>query len=140
MSLKTDLQSILNNENPLDNLISYIKANFKRLDDTKVDWIDEWLGIFPKGVKTSGKPVRSDREGCLKKMENFVRKYPYSKDLIMKVTKKYIEDKLNSNSYIKCATYFIHHKEDGSDLAALCENYEENTVQTPKIINDYDFI
>lgn len=94
-------------------------------------WIDEWLDLFPKGVKSGGKLVRSDRTGCLKKMIKFIKDYKYSKDTIIGATRQYIEERRRDGwKYIRCAVYIIEKLGAGSDLAALCENYKEEESQT----------
>ena len=105
-----------------------------------LDWIDEWLELFPKGMKTNGKLVRSDRKGCETKMQSFLKDYKYDKDFIIKVTKEYIEDKLENGGYLRCAIYFIGKKGEGSDLAAACENFEEKAPDKYKFTNSNDFI
>lgn len=121
-------------------LAAYLLDNYtltKKRDSKVGQWIDSWLEIFPKGMKSGGKLVRSDRKGCLNKMTTFLKEYKFDKDLIMKATKQYVDEKLDSGSYMRCAIYFIGKKGEGSDLAAACENFEE-----PKqdYISNNDFI
>lgn len=105
--------------------------------DIKVeDWISDWLELFPKGVKTGGKLLRSDKMGCLKKMEKFVKESGYSSELIKAATSAYLEEReVDDYKYCKCATYFIDKKGEGSELAAWCEQIKDE----PQIKKD-DFI
>jgi hypothetical protein len=111
--------------------------------DSVEGWIDEWLEIFPRGVKSGGKLLRSDRASCIRKMKNFMLEYKYSKDTIMRATERYIEHKrLQEFQYTRCAVYFIYHVANGdktSDLAAECEQllFEDNNKPTQ---NNFDIL
>ena len=95
------------------------------------EWIDEWVELFPSGVKTGGKLLRSDRKSSLMKMKKFVRDYPYSKDLIFKATKSYLLDRERAGwQYTRASVYFIDKKGEGSDLAAWCDKIKEKTAET----------
>jgi hypothetical protein len=92
-------------------------------------WIDDWVDIFPKGVKSGGRLLRSDRVSCLRKMKIFLREYQYDKEVIMQATRNYIKSKEQDNyAYTRCAVYFIY-RVDGnsrqdriSDLASWCDD------------------
>ena len=91
-------------------------------------WIEQWLDLFPRGVKTFGKPVRSSKIECLRKMQNFIKENGYSRDVILEATKAYVESKRQvAWEFMRCATYFIYRVDGGSikdktsDLAAWCE-------------------
>jgi len=85
-------------------------------------WIDQWYDLFPKGAKSGGYAIRTDKPGCLKKLEKFVNNNPtYTKGIIIAATKKYIETMKNKNySYMKLAPYYIE-KDGVSMLAGDCE-------------------
>lgn len=90
-------------------------------------WIDEWIDIFPRGLKSGGRLVRGDKISCLRKMRVFIKEYPYTRDIILQATRNYIESKRNEGfAYTRCAVYFIY-RVDGtradkiSDLAAWCD-------------------
>lgn len=97
-------------------------------------WFPAWFELWPKGVESMGKLVRSEQKSCLKKMEKFVKDYPeYSSDLIISATSQYLEDRQKKDwQGTRCAIYFIHHRDSGSDLAAWCEKVKDTGV----IIND----
>lgn len=84
-------------------------------------WIDNWLNLFPKGIKSGGKLVRSDRAGCIKKMQKFLKENKYPPSLILEATEEYIREFEQRNfMYMLCATYFIDRQGVGSELAARC--------------------
>lgn len=88
--------------------------------------IQEWLSIFPKGVKTGGKLIRSDPKGCLAKMKTFIKKYKYSWNEIMRATESYLEDRAKEDyQYTRAAIYFIEKAGQGSTLAEWCEKIKE---------------
>lgn len=90
-------------------------------------WIDEWLDIFPRGIRTGGKLLRSDKGSCTRKMISFIKEYKYDKDTIFAATKAYMEAKRQEGyAFTRCATYFIYraetsYKDKTSDLATWCE-------------------
>lgn len=98
-----------------------------KLKDNVLEWIDEFREIFPKGVRSGGLPVRGDKQSCLKKIRKFLKEYTeYDKDLILKATKNYVENKARDQyNYMQTAHYFIY-KNNTSTLAAECENILEN--------------
>lgn len=95
--------------------------------DTVLEWINDFREIFPKGIRSGGLPVRGDKQSCLKKMRKFVKEYPeYDKDLILKATKNYVDNKAREQyNYMQTAHYFIY-KQNMSTLASECENILEN--------------
>lgn len=104
-----------------------------------VNWIEEWIDLFPRGVRSGGKLLRADAQSCLKKMEIFIKTYPYKKEVIMEATRRYLEDRAAVNyEYTRCAVYFIYRmeKQGGetvSDLASWCEQIQhENNNPAPK--------
>jgi len=86
------------------------------------DWIDLWYNLFPKGVKSGGYLVRSDKNGCLNKMKKFCKKNPdFTKEIILKATSDYIDYyRMRNWSYMTSAHYLIY-KNDISLLAGQCE-------------------
>lgn len=94
------------------------------------NWIDEWRALWPKGVKSAGRPVIGNKKGVLKKMEDFCKEYPeYSKKQIFEATKLYVfEMSQKGFSYMTCADYFISKEVKRGDktslLAALLEDLE----------------
>lgn len=137
MNLKEEIEKIVYSGNEpeiiVDRLIKLVEGNYelskggrdslKKSVSKDVElWIDEWLSIFPVGVKSGSKLVRSDRNMCLKKMVDVVLTTKYYKDTIMQATKEYVNSFKDSNyAYMKCATYFINKDREGSELIAMCD-------------------
>ena len=88
-------------------------------------WIDDWRDLWPKGVKTMGRLVRGDKQGCLKKMQTFLKDYPeFTKEEIFDATKVYVFDRQRDGfKAMSCADYFIV-KNGISLLAAHLEDVE----------------
>lgn len=102
-------------------------------EDVK-DWIDHWVNLFPIGVKSGGKLVRSDRRMCFKKMSLFVTLYDYDLDTIFKATESYLEDRAEDDfAYTKCAVYFIDKKDEGSSLAEWCEKVLHDQTEISEV-------
>lgn len=100
----------------------------KPIDENNLDvWIDEWIDIFPRGIKSGGRLVRGDKISCLRKMRVFMKEYPYTKETILQATRNYIASKRDENfAYTRCAVYFIYRVETSrsdkiSDLATWCD-------------------
>lgn len=145
MILKEEIEKIVYSGNEpeiiVDRLVKLIEGNFepdtkgkaslkKSVEADVEKWIDEWLDIFPVGVKSGSKLVRSDRAACLKKMVNVVLNTKYYKDEIIAATKEYVNSfKDNDYMYMKCATYFIDKKDEGSELIAMCDKRRNGKVK-----------
>jgi len=86
------------------------------------DLCEMYSQLWPKGVKSGGYYVRTGVSSLFKKMQKFVRNHPqYSFELILRATKKYIEEKRKENWYmIACSDNFIE-KNDSSRLEGYCE-------------------
>jgi hypothetical protein len=99
------------------------------------DWIDIWYNLFPKGVKSGGYLIRSDKNGCLNKMKKFCKKYPdFTKEIILKATSDYIDYyRMRNWSYISLAHYLIN-KNDISLLAGQCEMILDK-IESGKTVN-----
>lgn len=96
--------------------------------NTKVsEWIDEWRELFPAGVKSGGYNIRTDKNGCLKKMSAFVKNYPkFTKELIFEATKYYLAvQKKEQYKFCQLAHYFIL-KNDNSTLGSFCEEVKDS--------------
>ncbi len=108
-----------------ENLMKQIDelANPKpKVEESVESWFDEWMEMFPTGVKSGGRLVKSDKQGCLKKMKKFVKDYPFTKETILQATKEYLDEfQAKDWKFVKCATFFIHKMDEGSELAGRCE-------------------
>lgn len=117
---------------------NYIQDNFdpKPIPIKRIDWIEEWLALFPKGIKNAGgKLLRSDKKGCLKKMTTLLKENPhYTKELIFNATIDYLNDKVdNDYNYCLASIYFISHSEKGSELCSRCEMLLDSKELVEKI-------
>ena len=113
-----------------DNLILREKGSqiFKKYDlkNNIKTWIEEWLNLFPSGVKSGGYYVKSNENDVINNMVKFVKKYKYTKEQILQATSLYIEEFRSKNwMYISCADYFIL-KDNRSILASYCANLGNN--------------
>lgn len=92
-------------------------------------WIDEYRQLF-KGKKSG---AMGDRNTCIKNMRKFMSEHNYTKDFILKVTLKYINDQMRDNNckYLMQADYFIYKNQDftrvntRSKLATCCEEFKD---------------
>jgi len=92
----------------------------------KVNWIEDWYNLFPKGIKSGGYYVRTSIKDCDNKMSKFIKENPeFTKDIILESTKIYVEQmKVNNYSMMKLAPNFIQ-KDGISMLSGCCEAYVE---------------
>lgn len=99
---------------------------FQTKDEQEVaSWIEQWLGLFPKGVKSGGYYIKSNKEDCLKKMIKFLKVRKYTKKQIFEATKNYVDRKAKENyAYMMKAEYFIE-KDGVSSLSTEIENIGE---------------
>lgn len=99
------------------------KEKRSKLENSLVeDWIDIWYNLFPRGVKSGGYLVRSDRNGCLTKMKKFIKANPdFTREIILKATSNYVDYmRMRNYGYMSLAHYFIY-KDGMSVLAGQCE-------------------
>jgi len=113
---------------------------FKVINTNTSDWIDEWRKLFPPGSNVDGFRYRGDKQGCLRKMNKFLKIHrAVSIEQIHEATKRYIERYKQKNyAYMKQAHYFID--KDGvstlaSEIESLIENeYESTTRRRTRIL------
>lgn len=105
----------------IDRFVEKPKAS-KVSGESIEDWIDIWYNLFPKGVKSGGYLVRSDKHGCIVKMKKFMKRYPqFTKEIILKATSDYLDYyRMKNWAYVTLAHYFLF-KNDTSILAGQCE-------------------
>lgn len=132
-SLKAEFSKTQSNVTSVDIAVSGVDTLKDVINADDVEgWIDEWVDLFPRGVKSGGRLVRSDRQSCLRKMKVFLREYDYDRDTILNATRKYVESKANDGyNYMKCAVYFIYRADTSrvdkvSDLATWCDQYKHD--------------
>lgn len=100
-----------------------IKRANSLLELGDVTWIDEWLDLWPSGVKSMGYYVKGSSAACLDKMNKFVEQTEYDKEVIINATKRYItEMKHKGWKGMQLSHYFIE-KNKASTLEAYCHDY-----------------
>jgi hypothetical protein len=112
------------------------KPDIDKLKGESVDdWIDIWYNLFPKGIKTMGYLVRSDKNGCIIKLKKFIKTHKHiTKEIILKATYDYVQYfRLNNWQGIQVGHYFIN-KNGVSNLASLCESIIEK-IEEGKSVN-----
>lgn len=104
---------------------------FKTASADISSWIEEWRKLFPRGSNRIGYRYRGDKQGCIKKMNKFVKNNPSIKRAeIFAATKKYIKtfESKGSFEYMKLANYFIE-KDGNSTLLSEIEGLSEDMIE-----------
>lgn len=116
------------------------EATISGADEVK-DWIEDWVDIFPRGVKNkAGKLLRHPAKSVLKKMEGFMKEYDYDVQTIIEATKAYIKNgEDNDFRYTRAAIYFISKKGEGSDLASWCERVKSGQTLLDELEEDEEY-
>lgn len=90
-------------------------------------WISTYVNLFP--IKNAeGRNLRMHEVPVAKKMEGFIKRYKYAKEVILEATKLYLKEQ-NTNDpthkYTKNSQNFIQKYGDGieSELASWCKRY-----------------
>lgn len=92
-------------------------------------WIDDWINLWPKGVKSGGRPVRAGKSSIVKKMNTFLANKKYNTQDIIDCTKAYISNlEASGYKYITCADYFIS-KSGSSLLEALLDEFDREKFE-----------
>ena len=101
------------------------------------DWIEQWVNLWPKGVKSGGYYLKPNKQDALSNMQKFVKKYKFTKDQIFEATGNYLKEKERDNwNYCMLGSYFIM-KNNMSQLANYCTSIGTETAKrTNKLINE----
>lgn len=110
-----------------------------------MNWIDEWLLLWPEGVQTQGVNIRSKADQCTNKMLKLCKAHPeYTKATIFAATKKYLAEREADNwKFTKRAMYFIDKLGEGSLLGTYCEKILRPAILAEDLVKYYpidDFI
>ncbi|TXG81476.1 MAG: hypothetical protein E6R13_06105 [Spirochaetes bacterium] len=90
----------------------------------ELDWVQEYIDLWPKGIKSGNRLIRPNLTSAKNKLNTFINKYKYSKEDILKATKKYINEFAEHNyKMITCGDYFIE-KFGSSLLASYIDNLD----------------
>jgi hypothetical protein len=103
-----------------------IKKASKILDsEDSLDWISEWIALWPEGVKSGGYYIRSNESSIISKMKAFIDNYDYSPEIIIDSTRAYLQEMVHKGyKGVQCAHYFIE-KNKQSNLEAYCRNFSK---------------
>jgi hypothetical protein len=112
----------------------------KLLSIDNIVWVREWLDLWPEGVKSMGYYVKSNVESVETKMEAFIHKHDYNKNVIMTATSKYIEEMRHKGwKGMQLAQYFIE-KNKSSTLETYCREVTRVEDHESRIIDDFNGI
>lgn len=100
--------------------------NVKSLENFDVEnWVDEYRGLFPTGVKSGGYPVRGIKKTCVENIKKYMLEFNRTKEEILESTKIYVEKKQQENfNYMMLAHFFIY-KNGSSMIESYIEDLEE---------------
>lgn len=94
-----------------------------------LEWVEDWIALWPEGVKQNGVYVRSSANTIREHFKKFLRKYNYTKEEIFQATRTYLTNQAKSNNdYISLSHNFIE-KNNVSLLANMCETYRTGGTQ-----------
>jgi hypothetical protein len=100
------------------------EEDIRELDDEELkEFLKQLVQIFPSGVKSGGKYIRSAiGSSIVRKFKKFLQEYDYSRDIITKATESYVATKKKEGyKFMKVFTYFIDKQGEDSTLASYCE-------------------
>lgn len=107
--------------------------------DSIMELAEQIRDLFPKGVKSGGKLVRSSSADIAEKLRKFFKKHKYSQEQVLEATKRYVNSFRQKNFvFMQAAVYFIE-KDGVSSLAAECDGVRE-TIESnePTFIDNTD--
>lgn len=119
-----------NGKKLLDEYKKLVKSdNIAGQDNNFQQFLDSWYDLWPKGIKSGGYYVKTDKNGCGKNLQKFIKNNPnISKETILKATEKYLMDMKDRNySMCKLAPYFVY-KDNLSLLEGYCSNLNETSL------------
>jgi hypothetical protein len=129
------------------NILEKIEASYEIKDDSTIkkklgltkkdqEYIKIYREMFPKGNLPSGSPARISITELEKKFLWFLNNYKYTWDVILKATKKYIEQyEQEGYKYMKTSGYFIVKngldRTSSSVLANYCDMVLDGDIDLP---------
>jgi hypothetical protein len=109
------------------------------------DWteqIETYRQRVPAG-HGSGKAFRSPVRELLPRFEWFFQNYPFSWDVVLQATRKYVESKKDDLTYMRTSAYFIKKQDSSkveiSDLAHWCELVQQELDNPDSVKPDMDY-
>lgn len=104
-----------------------IKEEKKKIECN--EWIEEWNNLFPE--KNQNGAIRQEIIDVQPRMNSFIKKYKYIKEVIFAATKAYLTTESSKDHfYTKRSTYFISKQGEGSLLATWCKHVLDNKINT----------
>lgn len=104
-------------------LMSDLPVRFVEMEEAKnanqdlEEFVKSYRAIFPDEYK-------GNRKKCIENMGKFFKEFPnYNRELILAVTKFYIQECISKKRFIREAQYFIYKREVGSPLEGYCERF-----------------
>lgn len=114
-------------------LLEKAETLFGKKLDSLTELASKLIEIYPQGVKSGGKYVRSAHVDVVDKLRKFFKKHKYTHEQVLKATKRYVESFRGKKwAYMQTAAFFIE-KDGISTLAAECGNLNiivEQEVET----------
>ena len=85
--------------------MAYVGFDVRKCDA----WIEEYRQIFPTGAKEGKWPFRGSKQGCIGKMNTFLKDNPdVTKEQVLETTRSYVKSFRGNYSHITLAHYFIN--------------------------------
>jgi hypothetical protein len=106
-----------------DKLEKIKRSSKKQLTEEDKTKIEEYRQLFPKGKLPSGYPARVSVKELEKKFEHFFSNYDYDWDIVIKATKKYIQEHEPNYDYMKTSSYFIYKSGLDKTLVSTLSSY-----------------
>lgn len=89
----------------------------------ELNWIEEWINLWPEGIKSGGYYVRSSKAAILQNMKKFMDQHDYTDRTIIHATTNYLEEMRHKGySGIQLAHNFIE-KNKNSSLEVYCRQF-----------------
>ena len=102
-----------------ENLTISLRHKVDREVEADLSWMQEWTELW-KGLKSDGYYLVNPNKDNVKRMRDFLKEAPFSKEVIMEATKKYLAEKEAVHyQFAKKSNKFIH-DEQGSTLYGYC--------------------
>lgn len=109
----------------------------KLLKHEDLAWIEDWIDLWPEGIKSGGYYVRSSKNAVISHMKRFMNLYGYTSDVILKATSLYLHE-MRSKGWkgIQLAHNFIE-KSNNSTLETYCRQLNKMTDHESRFEHEY---
>lgn len=93
--------------------------------DTVIELAEKIRELFPRGVRSGGKLVKSSTADIADKLRKFFKKHKYSQEQVLNATERYIQYYRQKDwAFMQAAIYFIE-KDGVSALASEIDNLKD---------------